>query len=416
MRKNIYTLFPALKNKNYSIYFWGQITSLVGTWLQIVAQGLLVLELTKSPFLIGVVATSQTLPTFFFALFGGVVVDRFDKRKVIIGTQVASMILALVLGILTITKVVTIEQIIVLSLLLGLVNAIDAPARQAFTVDIVGKEDLPSAIALNSATFNGARVIGPSFAGIVIGLVGTGGAFLVNGITFFAVIFALYSLKVGKLSEKPIQTGVFTEIREGIVYAYTQPVLRTLLIFTTIISIFAWSYITMLPLIAQNSFQQDAIGIGYLFAVSGLGALLASVVVSAWGKRFSPMRFIILGAVIYSLAIVGFSFANQLLLAYFFLFFVGFGILITASMLNTTIQANVDDRFRGRVMSLYVLSFMGLFSVGNFQIGLFSELFSPEIALRIDGGIVGIAAILLFLVRAKVRQSQEIYLQHTSRF
>jgi MFS family permease len=415
MQNNVYRLFPALRNKNYSLYFWGQITSLVGTWLQIVAQGWLVLELTKSPFLIGVVATSQTLPTFFFALFGGVVVDRFDKRKVIIGTQIASMILALILGVLTLTKLVTIEQIIILSLLLGLVNAIDAPARQAFTVDIVGKEDLPSAIALNSATFNGARVIGPSFAGILIGLVGTGGAFLANGLTFLAVIFALVSMKV---TSPPcgVKSGFLREIRDGVVYAYTQPILRTLLLFTTVISIFAWSYITMLPLIAQNSFGQDAIGVGYLFAISGLGALAASVVVSAWGKKFSSMRFIIFGAWIYAVSIIGFSYTNQLLFAYIFLFFTGFGILLSASMLNTTIQSNVADEFRGRVMSLYVLNFMGLFSVGNFQIGVLSEWFSPEVALRIDGVVVFVAGVLLFFVRTRVRDAQQAYLQHTSRF
>lgn len=409
MKNKVYQLFPALKNHDYSLYFWGQIVSLVGTWLEIVALGLLMLQLTKSPLLIGFVGACQTLPTFFFALFGGVLVDKFNKKHIIIMTQVVSMVLALALGVVSLLHIINITQIIILSLLLGIVNAVDVPARQAFTVEIVGKDDLPSAIALNSATYNGARVIGPSIAGILIGFIGTGGAFLVNGLTFIAVIVALISMKV-TLKKHEVASHPIRAIRDGLSYSYAHPLIRTLLLFTTVISIFGWAYITMLPLIAEKVFHQGATGIGYMYSISGVGALLASVVVSAWSKIFSSMRFIISGSIMYAVAIIGFSMTTNLFIAYIALFFTGLGIMLVGSMLNTTIQSNVEDKYRGRVMSLYVLCFMGLFTVGNFQIGILSEKFSPEIALQIDGTVVFLAALLLFFVRHKVKKSHEDFI------
>ncbi len=200
--QKITSFFPALRNKNYQLYFMGQLVSLIGTWLQIVAQGWLVLELTNSVFLIGLVAAVSTLPTLLFSLFGGVIVDRFNKQKIITFTQTASMLLALVLGLLTVFKIINVWQIMILAFLLGVVNAVDMPARQAFVVEMVGKSDLASAIALNSGIFNGARVIGPSIAGILIGLVGTGGAFILNAASYLAVILALFYIKAKAIVHK----------------------------------------------------------------------------------------------------------------------------------------------------------------------------------------------------------------------
>lgn len=235
-------VFPALRSRNYQLFFTGQFISLVGTWLQVVAQGWLVLQLTNSAFLVGVVAAASTAPTLFLSLFGGVIVDRFSKRRILLFTQSASMALAFVLGVLTVVKVITVAQITFLAFLLGVVNAMDAPARQAFLIEMVEREALGSAIALNSGIFNAARVIGPSAAGILIAIVGTGGAFIINSVSYTAVITALFFIRAKKSAAPELRMRPLKAIGEGVLYSFTHPVIRALLLFTAITSVFGWSY------------------------------------------------------------------------------------------------------------------------------------------------------------------------------
>src|SRR6185437_7149335 len=244
----ILTAFPALQNKNYRLYFGGQLISLIGTWLQIVAQGWLVLQLTNSAFLIGLITALSTLPTLFLTLFGGVIVDQFPKKIILLFTQSAAMVLAFILGVLTVLNVITVWEIGLIAFLLGSVNAIDSPARQAFVSEMVDKEQLPSAIALNSGIFNAARVIGPSVAGLLIALIGTGGAFIVNGISYIAVIIALVIMRT---SSNPVRKKInaIKAIREGLKYSFSHPIIRTLILFTGVSSIFGWSYTTVMPVI-----------------------------------------------------------------------------------------------------------------------------------------------------------------------
>ena len=313
--------FPAFQSRNFRRYFPGQVISMIGTWIQMVAQGWLVLEITGSAFDVGVVAAASTLPTLFLSLFGGVIVDRYSKRTILLWTQSAAMILAFILGVFAVTGTVTIWIIIVLSFLLGCVNALNVPALQAFLSEIVEREDLASAIAMNSAIYNVSRVIGPAIAGFLISAAGSGVAFLVNGVSFFAVILSLLSMK--DLSEKireinpvhPLQS-----IREGLKYSWDHPLIRTVVLFIAVIAIFAWSYVTMLPVIAKQTFGMDASGLGYLYGVSGLGSVIGTVVVSIYSKKIDPLFFIAGGNILFALALIGFTFTTILPVALFFLF------------------------------------------------------------------------------------------------
>ncbi|MEI7707793.1 MAG: MFS transporter [Chlorobium sp.] len=402
--------FPAFQSRNFRRYFPGQVISMIGTWIQMVAQGWLVLEITGSAFDVGVVAAASTLPTLFLSLFGGVIVDRYSKRTILLWTQSAAMILAFILGVFAVTGTVTIWIIIVLSFLLGCVNALNVPALQAFLSEIVEREDLASAIAMNSAIYNVSRVIGPAIAGFLISAAGSGVAFLVNGVSFFAVILSLLSMK--DLSEKireinpvhPLQS-----IREGLKYSWDHPLIRTVVLFIAVIAIFAWSYVTMLPVIAKQTFGMDASGLGYLYGVSGLGSVIGTVVVSIYSKKIDPLFFIAGGNILFALALIGFTFTTILPVALFFLFIAGFGLVAAVSTMSATIQSTVDDRFRGRVMSLYMMVFMGFMPIGNVEIGYLSEHFGTGLAIRTGCIVTILASLFLIYSSRSVRTAYQRY-------
>ncbi len=411
--KKIYGALPAFQSTNYKLYFSGQLVSMIGTWMQIVAQSWLVLQLTESVFLIGLVMALSTLPTLLFTLFGGVIVDRFPKKEILFYTQFAAMVLALTLGVLTIFHWIAIWEICVIAFLLGTVNAVDAPARQAFVTELVDRDQLPSAIALNSGVFNTARVIGPSIAGVLIAVIGTGGAFILNALSYVAVILALRKITIdevfSKNTSKPLDA-----IKEGITYSFTHPIIRTLFIIIAIVSIFGWSYTTVLPVIAKKDFHVGAAGLGYLYAASGLGSLLATVLIALYSKKISPLYFIIGGTLVFSISIFLFSFSTDINTASILLFFSGFGLLSFASQSNTTIQTLVKSEFRGRVMSIYVLMFIGLTPLGNFQIGLISEYWGVPFALRAGAAIVLVAGLTVFLFKNRIIEKYHGYKKNAS--
>lgn len=406
--KKIYTLFPALQNKNYFIFFITSLVSLIGSWLQIVAEGWLVLQMTNSAFWVGMVAALSTLPILLFSLFGGVIIDRMPKKNILVFTQSAAMFLAFVYGFLTVFHVINIFEISVLAFLLGVVSAIDMPARQSFIPKVVDSKDLGSAIALGSGAFNAARVIGPSVAGILIALTGSGGAFILNGISYIPVILALYYMSVHEVIpyEHP---APFKAIKQGIVYVARHPVIRTLLILTGITSIFGWSYSTMMPVIAKNTFHLDASGLGYLYAAGGLGAMVATVIVSSLSKKNLSVFFIFGGNVVFTIGIILFTFTTNLFIALFLLALVGVGLLSQFTTLNTTIQHMVTDEVRGRVMSIYTLIFIGFLPFGNFEIGFLSEHFGTQIAIRIGAVVVLASGIIFFMMRKKITAEYHEY-------
>ncbi len=402
--------FPAFESKNFRRYFPGQVISMIGTWIQMVAQGWLVLEITGSAFDVGLAAAASTLPTLFLSLFGGVVVDRYPRRTILLWTQSSAMLLAFVLGTFAMTGTVTLGIILVLSFLLGCVNALNVPALQAFLSEIVEREHLSSAIAMNSAIYNGSRVIGPAIAGLLISATGTGTAFMVNGVSFIAVIISLLSMKetqkapAAKISQHPLLA-----IRDGLNYSWEHPVIRTSILYIAVISIFAWSYVTMLPYIAKHTFHMDASGMGYLYGVSGLGSVVGTVLVSIYSRKIDSLVFIAGGTILFSLALIGFTMTTFLPSALVFLFLGGFGLVSAVSTLSATIQSTVDDRFRGRVMSLYMMVFMGFMPIGNLEIGYLSEHFGTGLAIRLGCLVTILAAIVLVFSSRGVRMAYSSY-------
>lgn len=400
--EKLFSPFPALSHRNYKLYFVGQLISLIGTWLQIVAQGWLVLTLTNSVYWIGVIAALGSLPILIFSLFGGVIVDRFPKRKILYVTQSAEMILAFILGFLTIFHLVNVTQIAVIAFLTGVVVAIDLPARQTFMNEIVEKENLPSAIALNSGLYNSARIIGPSIAGLLIALFGTGGAFIINGISFLAVIAALFYMDV-KDASFSIHPHPISAIKDGLKYSFSNPVISILLIYVGFVSIFGWSFITILPYVADKIFKSGVTGLSHLYAAFGLGALMAMIIVSAFYKKIKPVIFIVLGGIMFVLGLILFSFTNNFVIALQLIFITGFGLILQFSTINSTIQYKADDHVRGRVMSIYTLMFAGMSPIGNFQIGYLSDHLGVSYAIRIGGLICGIMLIFILIKDNKIK-------------
>ena len=405
----ILSSLPAFKSRNYTLYFVGQLISLIGTWLQIVAEGWLIFQLSHSAFYVGLSAAASTLPSLFLSLIGGVIVDRFPKKKIILITQTSSMILAFILGMLTITNSITVWHIIFLAFLLGVVQAIDIPARHAYISELVDdKKLLTSAVALNSTIYNSARVIGPTIAGILISVFGLGMAFIFNSLSYIAVIVALLLINTRHLIPK-IHPNPIKAIREGLRYAYFHPTIKSLLISSIFISIFGWSYSTLMPVIAEEVFHLDAAGLGLLYAATGVGALLATFVISAYSHRINPNMFIVGGNIFFAIGLLLFSFTTSVSLAYVVLFIIGFSLVSMFAMINTTIQHSVADHMRGRVMSIYSLSFMGFTPLGNFEIGYVAEKFGTGIALQISAIIVLLFGIYFYKNISKVKNEQLLW-------
>lgn len=406
--ERIKNAFPAFRSRNYKLYFTGQLVSSIGTWLQNVAQGWLVLKLTNSPFQIGLVGVAGSLPSLLFSLFGGVIVDRFKKQIILQFTQTASLILAFVLGLLAISNHIQVWQVALLAFILGTVGAIDSPARQSFVVEMVGKEDLSSAIALNSGMFNTARVIGPSIAGYLIAIIGVGGAFMLNALSYVAAIVAISLMRVQPVVALT-HPRPWKAVKEGVSYSLSHPVIRTLLIYTGILSIFGWSYATIMPYVAEHTFGFNASGLGSLYAAIGLGSLTAALGVSAFAKNLNPFLVIVGGNFIFAVSLFIFTFTHTFLQAFPVLFLMGFGLLAQSSLMNSTIQHLVKDEYRGRVMSLYIMMFLGMFPLGNFEIGFLSDYFNPQIALRVGAVIVLLAGISLFIYRKRLERLRVLY-------
>ncbi len=374
--------FPAMQSRNYQLYFFGQLVSMIGTWLQIVAEGWLVYQLTHSAFYVGLDAAAATIPSLFLSLFGGVIVDKFPKRTILFFTQTAAMILAFALGVMTLTGTITVWWIILLAFLLGVVNAVNTPALQSYVVELVDdKAHLASAIALGAGMFNAARAIGPTVAGLLIAYFGVGIAFMLNGASYLAIIISLYFIKTGDIVHSS-NVHPLRAIQEGITYTFKSPIICTLLLVAAMVSVFGWSYSTLMPVIAQTIFHVGAAQLGYLYAAGGAGAFVGAIVVSIYAKKISAARLILAGLAIFGLAVFAFTFVHTLILGYLTLFFAGFGLVAMFSMTNTTIQHAVEDHMRGRVMSIYALAFLGFAPLGNLEIGFVAEKFGTEFAIR----------------------------------
>ena len=402
--------FPPFASRSFRLYFVGQIISMIGTWIEIVAQGWLVFDMTGSAFWVGVAAAASTVPTLLLSLFGGMLVDRYPRKAVLLWSQVLLMLLSFVFGAVILVGLATIPVILVLAFLIGSVSAVATPAIQAFISEIVERRHLPSAVALNSSIFNASRVIGPVLAGFMITWIGTGGAFIANGVSFLAVIAALLAIELPQSAprsiapEHPIQS-----IRDGIAYAWRHPIIRTIVLFVAVVSIFGWSFMAMLPVVARRVFGIGADGMGYLYSAFGLGSLCGTVVVSMTSGGVRGSIKVIGGVLTFAFGLLAFTFATWLPVALGCLFISGLGMLTAFATMTGTVQRLVEDRFRGRVMSIYLMVLLGLMPFGNLLMGLLSEHFSTAVALR-TGAMVTIAAtVVLFMSRKEIMKSWQEY-------
>ena len=379
-------MFRALKSKNYRLYFIGQGISLTGTWMQQMAVGWLIYRLTKSPFMLGFVGFLGNIPTFIFTPFAGVLADRMNRHRMLIITQALEMVQALILAALIMTGKIEVWHIFALTIFLGIAVAFDAPARHAFIVEMVGKkEDLGNAIALNSLVFNAARLIGPSIAGILVALFGEGICFLCNGLSYIAVIAALLSMRITHRVIVSHDKHIIDGLKEGIDYAFNNRLIRSILLLTGLVSMMGMSYMVLMPVFAKDILQGGANTLGLLMGSTGLGALIGAFFLASREGTKGLKGLVFLTTNIFGIGLIAFSFSRALWLSMVILLFIGFGVMVQMAANNTMIQAVVHDDKRGRVMSLFMVAFMGMVPFGCLIAGALAHRFGAPNAIMMSG-------------------------------
>ncbi len=412
--KNILnTTLISLRNRNYRLFFFGQTASLVGTWMQVVAMSWLVYHLTNSALLLGLVGFFSQIPAFFIAPFAGVFIDRWNKHRVLVITQILSMLQALALAVLTLTGAINIWHIVALSLSLGFINAFDMPARQAFVVEMVEKRsDMANAIALNSAIVNVSRLIGPAVAGILVALVGEGYCFLINAISFMAVIVALLAMKIKKFQPASSGKNVLHEVREGLRYAFGSTPIRWLLILLGIISIAGMPYTILMPIFAKDIFNGSSYTLGFLMASSGVGALIGGIYLAARKTVLGLGKILAAAAAIFGTGLIFFGISKILWLSLAMMVFTGFGMLINIAAVNTILQTITEDDKRGRVMSFYTMAFIGLTPIGNLLAGILAESIGAPNTVIISGAVCILGAIIFSIKLPSIKlAARPVYIE-----
>ncbi|MEA5626358.1 MFS transporter [Nostoc sp. UHCC 0251] len=390
------SLLPALRSKNYQLFFAGQGVSLIGTWMTQLATIWLVYDLTNSALMLGVVGFSSQIPSFFLAPFGGVFVDRFSRYRTLICTQILAMIQSLTLAVLALTGVIQVWHIIALSLFQGFINALDAPARQAFVPELVERrEDLANAIAINSTMINGARLIGPAIGGLLIASVGTAYCFLIDGLSYIAVIAALLAMKVKPWKYVVTDGNPLQKVKEGFIYAFSFPPIRAILLLSALVSLMGLQNTILVPVIAEQVLKGGAETLGFLMAASGVGALTGGIYLATRQTILGIGKLIALAPAILGIGLIAFSFSRFLPLSLFTMLFVGLGTILQIAASNTFLQTIVEDDKRGRLMSLYTMSFLGMIPVGNLLGGALASRIGATNTLIIDG-IVCILGSIIF--------------------
>lgn len=396
--------FRALQHYNFRLYLFGQLISLAGTWMQIVAQGWLVYELSRSEAMLGVVGFASAIPALVVTPWAGVIIDRVRKRNLLLLTQAAAMALALILAGLTFAEVVQVWHIVVLAVLLGVVNAFDGPARQAFVVEMVGARDLPNAIALNSMTFNAARVIGPAFGGVLLATVGSAWCFTFNGLSFLAVIVSLFAMRLNQVQLVHDCGSPWQQLKSGIQYVAAQSELRGLLLLAFFFSTFGISYNTVLPSFVDRLLDAGAAGFGMITAASGIGAVTGALLVATFGDRGQRGEWLYYAAMSFPVVLTLFAFNRSFLLALVLAVLLGVGFMLQFTLINTLLQTRVSNAMRGRVMSLYTLTFFGFTPFGNLALGALSEAIGMSIAITLAAALTLISAVMIFRRIPALRQ------------
>ena len=389
----------ALRHRNFQLFVGGQSISLVGTWMQSVALGWVVLELTNSPFQVGLVSTLGALPVLLFTLWGGVVADRRNKHRLVLFLQTGMLLEALALAILTSTGHVTVHWIQGLALIAGTFAAFEIPARQAFVVEMVGKEDLFTAVAINSTVFNGTRVIGPALAGLLLAAAGAAACFYVNAASYLAVIVGLLLMRMpgGQPVGGSRGQGDLHALKEGVRYLFSQPRQRTLVLVTTSFSIFGFAFIPMLPVFARDVLRTGSAGYGALMSAVGIGAASGAIGAAFWGHRVERERLVLPCAGAFAVLLVAAGLAPTLAVAFVLLALLGFAWVLMAVFTNTTLQMTSPDALRGRVMGFYSFMVVGLAPFGSLQMGWVAEHAGVRAAYVAGGIACGLVALFAFV-------------------
>lgn len=385
--------FISLKYPNYRLWFFGQLISLVGTWTQTTAQGYLIYQLTKSPEYLGYASFANGLPSWLFTLYAGAIADRVPRRTLMVITQSSMLVLAFVMAILTFTSSIQWWHIIILTFLLGVSNAFDAPARQAFVLEMVDREDMTNAIALNSTMFNSALVLGPAFGGLVYAWVGPGWCFTINGISFVAVIIALLLMRLKPFVPIPSNGNTLADVRDGMKYVMSNPPVRTLIINLFVFTIFGFGFVTLLPAWAVAVLGGDATTNGFLQAGRGFGSLIGALIVAAMGRFKFRGKVWTINSLLLPIMMVIFAYMHTLIPSLVAIAGAGFATMMVLNVTNAMVQSRIADEMRGRVMGIYTFFFFGAFPLSSLIAGWAAERIGEPITVIISAGILFIFAV-----------------------
>jgi MFS family permease len=405
--------FRALRSRNYRLFFGGQSISLIGTWMTRLATSWLVYRLTGSAYLLGLVGFAGQVPTFLFGPFAGVWVDRLDRRRVLIVTQVLSMIQSFWLAGLVLWGHISFAEILWLGIFQGVVNAFDMPARQAFLTQMVdNREDLPNAIALNSSMVNGSRLVGPSLAGIVIAVYGEGYCFLIDGISYIAVIFSLFMMTVTVRQTVRKTESAITDLREGWQYVTRFQPVRSILVLLGLVSLVGMPYTVLMPIFATKILRGGPHTLGFLMGASGIGALASAIWLATRRSVLGLGRVIPIMSAMFGAGLIGFSFSHWLSLSLILMLFTGFGMMQQMAASNTILQTIVDENMRGRVMSYYSMAFAGTAPFGSLAAGFIADRIGAPATLMIGGGACVLGAAWFVTQLKRIRQQiRPIYIR-----
>jgi len=398
-------LLRALRHRNYRLYFMGQGVSLIGTWLTQVATSWLVYRLTGSTVKLGIVAFAGQIPLFVLGPFMGVVVDRFNRHRILIVTQTIAMLQSFALAYLALRRIITVQHIIVLNALQGVVNSLDMPARQAFLIEIVeDRNDLPNAIALNSSMVNGARLIGPSIAGVLIAAVSEGMCFLIDGFSYLAVVGALLAMRVKRIERKDKAAGAMAEFLGGAKYAFGFAPIRAILLLAAAVSLTAVSYSILMPVFATEILHGGPKLLGFLMAMGGIGALAGALFLAARRTVLGLGRVIVIGGVVFGGALIIFAFSSTLWISMMTMVLIGFAMITFFASSNTVLQTVVQDHMRGRVMSFFGMAFMGMMPFGSLFSGWLAARVGPQWTVAINGTAAALACGIFGLKLPELRR------------
>jgi MFS family permease len=406
--------FRAFSSRNYRLYFLGQSVSLIGTWMQKTAVSWVIYTLTHSTFMLGLTLFASLFPSFLFSLIGGVVSDRYDRFKVLLTTQVASLIQAVLLAVLILLKHYAVWEIISLSVVLGVINAFDVPARQSMVYDMVdNKDDLPNALALNSSMVNLSRIIGPAIAGIILESLGDGMCFLLNALSFVAVITSLLMMKLPKYIKKEHTKNVFGELKEGLSYIKRTPSIAFVLIMLVLISLMVLPFSTLIPYYAKDVFKGTASTFGVIDSFIGLGAFCGAIFLASQKPGANLSKILFINTLVFGVGLILFSHEHSYPLALAFVTLAGFGMMSQITVSNTLIQTTVEPDMRGRVISFYAMAFFGMQPLGGLLVGIISKWIGAADTLLFEGVAALLIGVLhgLHLRKVKLKSQQDMILK-----